>query len=82
MDYFEPWEFMDDLTRKLEPECKIQLRSKEGEPLRYKISSSPVNFVFLYFIDDNNEVKIGLDFSTYMDDGFDTYIFNTVKSVM
>lgn len=79
MEYFNPDEFIRELTSRLEPECQIQLRSREGEPLRYKITKSPVNFVYLYFSCEEDKVAIELDFSAYQEEGFDAYIIHACK---
>lgn len=65
MGYFNIESFITKLTAMAEGKYRITKRSKEGEPLRYKLTGTPQDFVFVTLADNNDQVSVLLDFGTY-----------------
>lgn len=79
MEYFNVESFLLSLAEELAGKYKLEKRSKEGEPVKYKITGTPENFVFLTLLDRKGKVYIDLDFSIYSEYKFINEISNLVN---
>lgn len=82
MEYFDLDNFLLRFAVLLEGQYTIRQRNKEGEPLEYKISATPSDFVFLSFKEEDNQVSVNLEFGTYTDKDFIEAISDMVAFIL